>query len=170
MSTTSSRGFGIGFLSRPVNWPRVRLATPLACGSRKERTTPGRAYVWYGADAACGRQFRLENFAWMTLNAFHATDAETDSSLAVWACWIATGKIAAAMMNPMPRIITANSTSTNENPGARSRTEPRERLGGDVDETAARRMEERRDLRVRFRPVSPIDRRSPLYAQSTKTA
>ena len=40
------------------------------------------------------------------------------SSAVVLACWIATGKIAATMMNPMPRIITANSTSVNEKPAA----------------------------------------------------
>ena len=58
----------------------------------------------------------------MTLIAFQATDADTVSSVLVSACRIDTGSIAASMMNPMPRIITAKRSSTNENAARRERS------------------------------------------------
>ena len=45
-----------------------------------------------------------------------AAAAAALSSAVCCVCWSATGKMAATMMNPIPRITTANITSANENP------------------------------------------------------
>src|SRR5690606_26449851 len=59
----------------------------------------------------------------MTSNIVLAITAPSVSSVLLLLCWMATGNIAATMMKPMPRIITAKRTSVKFMPRWRRRWE-----------------------------------------------